>query len=250
MGTATGFAMSQNNAIALLVFAALGAGMAAPLTLVTFFPNAYKILPKPGGWMNTLKEFFAFPILATAIWLLWVLGNQTGSNGVGLALLGCLGLGFALWAIQKTSNTLKALGVAALIAAATVPFSEHLTATPQSYMGEHIVYSEEKLAQYRRDGQAVFIDLTADWCITCLANKKTTLETDTVQQAFKDANIIYMVGDWTNHNPEITALLSRYGRSGIPLYLLYPPIADAPAAILPQILNEQVVLDAIKNNSK
>lgn len=250
MGTATGYALSQNNATALLIFAVLGAGMATPLTLITFFPNAYKVLPKPGAWMQTLKEFFAFPLLATAIWLLWVLGNQTGSNGPALVLLGCMAFGFALWAIKKTSNLLKALGLGAFIAATLIPFSDHLSSKPANYTGEHIAYSEEKLTQYRRDGQAVFIDLTADWCITCLANKKTTLETDTVQQAFKNANIIYMVGDWTNYNAEITALLSRYGRSGIPLYLLYPPIADAPAVILPQLLNEQIILDAIENNSK
>lgn len=248
MGSALGYAVTESGPAALGIFAVLGFGMALPMTLISFIPAAGRLLPKPGLWMERLKQFFAFPLFATATWLLWVLGNQAGTTAMAIILLGCIALSFALWSFNGGHTVTRVLGFISLLAAITLPFSDQLQQQPENRAERHEAYSTARLAELRRSGQAVFVDLTADWCITCLANEKSTLETDTVQQAFRDAGIVYLVGDWTHFNPEISALLSEYQRSGIPLYLLFPPVADAPAMILPQILSKDIVLDAIATN--
>lgn len=245
MGAALGFAVSQPLAIALLVFAFLALGMAAPLTLLSFFPQWSKWLPKPGLWMERVRQFFAFPLLLTAVWLLWVLGNQTSTLAMGLILVGATSIAFAFWCFRG-GRFAQLLGVIALVWAASLLFSSHLVAQNKQQSGQFVSYSEQKLQALRSEGKAVFIDLTADWCITCLANEKTTLHTEEIQNAFKQADIVYMVGDWTNYDEEITALIERYQRSGIPLYLLYPPGPDKEAIILPQLLNKRIVLRAIE----
>lgn len=246
MGAALGFAVSQSFAIALLVFAFLALGMAAPLTLLSFFPQWSKLLPKPGMWMERVRQFFAFPLLITAVWLLWVLGNQTSTLAMGLILLGAIAIAFAFWCF-KGGKLAQVMGLLALAWAASLLFSQHLQAQSNNKLGgQFAAYSEQALQQLRSEGKAVFVDLTADWCITCLANEKTTLHTEEIQQAFKQAGIVYMVGDWTNYDEEITALIERYQRSGIPLYLLYPAGADKEAIVLPQLLNKRIVLRAIE----
>jgi thiol:disulfide interchange protein DsbD len=245
MSAALGFAITQPNAVALLIFAVLGLGMALPVTLVSFIPAASKLLPKPGMWMEKLKQLFAFPLFGTAIWLLWVFGKQTSTQGMALLLAGCLCIAFAIWCFQGSRFISKVIAIAALFLAALLPLSTQwskTTATEQN----HTPYSAQALQQLRSQGKPVFVDLTADWCITCIANEKSTLETAVIQQAFADAGIVYMVGDWTDYNPEITALLTQYQRSGIPLYLLYPANPDLPAMILPQILTPSLVLDYIE----
>lgn len=245
MGAALGFAVSQPLAIALLVFAFLALGMAAPLTLLSFFPQWSMFLPKPGMWMERVRQFFAFPLLLTAVWLLWVLGNQTSTLTMALILVGAIAIAFAFWCL-KGGRFAQLIGLLALVWAASLLFSQHLNAQSNNKLGgQFTAYSEQGLQALRSEGKAVFVDLTADWCITCLANEKTTLHTEEVQQAFKQADIVYMVGDWTNYDEEITALIERYQRSGIPLYLLYPPGADKEAIILPQLLSKRVVLQAI-----
>lgn len=250
MGTAIGYALTQNNAVALAIFASLGVGMALPLTLMAFIPKASRLLPKPGNWMVRLKEFFAYPLFATAIWLLWVLGKQTSPTTMAWVLVGGLAIAFAFWCFKSPKASIKSLGVISLLGLLALPYSNVLTPATDIQTGKYVPFSQKTLQEYRQEGQAVFIDLTADWCITCLVNEQTTLHTQEVQQAFADNNIIYMVGDWTNFNGEITALLETHQRSGVPLYLLYPPIKDAPPIILPQILSKPIVLDAIKNVSK
>lgn len=247
MGSALGFAVAQPLPLALLVFAVLGLGMALPLTLLSFLPQWAALLPKPGLWMERLKQFFAFPLLITAIWLLWVLGNQAGTTAMGIILLGCVGLLFAFWCFRGGLIS-RALGLIALLLAISLPFSGQLAVQADAgKTSRFVAYSEAALADLRSQGVPVFIDLTADWCITCIANEKSTLHTEDIQKAFNEAGIVYMVGDWTHYNPEITALLERYRRNGIPLYLLFPAEADAPALILPQLLSKRIVLDAIAN---
>lgn len=249
MGTALGYALTQPNMNALFIFASLGFGMALPLTAITFIPSLHKFMPKPGMWMVRLKEFFAFPLYITCVWLLWVLTNQTSTTSLALVLLGLISIAFTIWCFKTQVNTFKVLGIASLIAVATGIFTgDTLNTQAQKINDEHLAYSAKGLAELREQGTPVFIDLTADWCITCLANKKSTLAKPKIQQAFKEAGITYMEGDWTNFNPEITALLERYQRSGIPLYLLYPPRANAEARILPQILTPNIVIEAINNN--
>ena len=252
MGTALGFAVSQPPQIGLLVFAALGAGMAAPLLLFSYSGAARALMPKPGAWMDTLKQLLAFPLYATAIWLLWVAGRQTGVNTMTAALSGALMLALGLWLWQH-SWWRKALALACLAAAVSLGSMRDLDVrssdAAQLSQGK-LAWSEPAVAAQRNAGNPVFVDVTADWCITCIANETAVLLTDDMAQAFADYGVIYMVADWTNRNADIAALLKKYKRNGIPLYLMYAAdITEAPL-ILPQILTEQTVLDALQAVSK
>lgn len=258
MGSALGYAITQPAYVALSVFAALGFGMALPFLLISLIPALAALMPKPGAWMDTMKRFLAFPLLATSIWLLWVAGKQTSANGMAIILLGCLAITLALWLwqepVQKTLmrkiNQAMAVGLAAL----SIYLLQSTWLQPSSAMAAHTeqaqnnqtwqAFTTERLSNLRQDGQAVFLNVTADWCITCLANEKATLSQDEVQQALKDNNVVYMKGDWTNYDPAITQLLSHYQRSGIPLYVFYPANGQ-PEVILPQILNVDMVIDAL-----
>ncbi|MEE8056253.1 MAG: protein-disulfide reductase DsbD [Pseudomonadales bacterium] len=246
MGTALGFAITQPTPIALLVFATLGFGMALPVLLLSCSPKLLNKIPKPGPWMKQLKQFLAFPLYATAVWLCWVVGNQTGVNGMAGLLLGCVLLALAIWLWngRTVKRTVAAICTAVAIAVLSSPL---LKSAPPGLDGNQqwVAYSPETLHQLRQQGKPVFINITADWCITCLANEKIALSSDRFTQALSDAGMIYMKGDWTNHDPEITALLRQYGRNGIPLYLAYPADLNSPEIILPQILTTDRVIDAI-----
>ncbi len=256
MGTALGYAMTQPPAVALSVFAALGFGMALPFLVLSSAPKLTGFMPKPGPWMDSFKRFMAFPLYATCIWLLWVIGNQTSVNGMAIVLLGCLMLALSIWLWHETVRTSgwkrrKTLGSAtAAVIAVVILGSPLLTPNngkPLSGDEDWHPYSAKTLQQIRSSKQPVFVDITADWCITCLANERVTLGTDYVKQAFRDNGVIYLKGDWTNHDPEITHLLRKYGRSGIPLYLLYPADPDKEATILPQLLTTEIVQNALDN---
>jgi thiol:disulfide interchange protein len=251
MGTALGFAVSQPPAIALLVFASLGAGMAAPLLLFSYSGAARALMPKPGAWMDTLKQLLAFPLYATAIWLLWVAGRQTGVNTMAAALSGALLLSLGLW-IWGRKAWRRGLALACVAASLFLGFQLELDGaqTPGADMsGDKVVWSDHGVAELRKDGKPVFVDVTADWCITCKANEAAVLLTDELTQAFADGGVVYMIADWTNHDPEIAGLLKRYDRTGIPLYLMYPADPDSEPLILPQILTKSMVLEAIDSVS-
>ncbi len=247
MGGALGYAVTEPPVIGLSIFAALGLGMSLPIALVSFIPAASALLPKPGLWMERLKQFFAFPLYATSVWLLWVLGNQTSTLAMAMMLLGCIAMTMAFWCFKSQKALSRVVGLISLLAALMVPFSAHIQPKGDVVNNEQIAFTREALDDLREQGIPVFVDLTADWCITCIANEQATLNTDEVRAAFKHAGIVYMVGDWTYPNPEISALLSEHHRSGIPLYLLYPATPNAPAIILPQVLSSSIILDAIKN---
>ncbi len=247
MGTALGFAVSQPPHIGLLVFASLGAGMAAPLLLFSYSGAARALMPKPGPWMETLKEFLAFPLYATAIWLLWVAGRQTGVNTMATALSGALvlALGLWLWDHRRWRRGVALACVAGAVALGSVRGLDLTTASP-GMAGDKVAWSDHGVAELRRDGKPVFVDVTADWCITCKANEATVLLTDELTAAFSDNGVVYMVADWTNHDPDIAGLLERHGRTGIPLYLMYPADPAEEPLVLPQILTRRTVLDAIE----
>jgi thiol:disulfide interchange protein DsbD len=251
MGTALGFAITQPPQIGLLVFAALGAGMAAPLLLFSYSGLARKLMPKPGPWMETLKQLLAFPLYGTAIWLLWVAGRQTGVNTMTAALSGVLVLAIGLW-LWRFGGWRKGLAVACMLAAISLGgwrgLDENGGHSAQLAAGK-VAWSEQQLAELRGAGSPVFVDVTADWCITCIANEAAVLHTDEISEAFAAHGVVYMIADWTNHNAAIAALLERHGRTGIPLYLMYPADSSREPLILPQILTKNTVLNALRSVS-
>ena len=248
MGTALGFAVSQPPQVGLLVFAALGAGMAAPLLLFSYSGAARKLMPKPGPWMETLKQLLAFPLYGTAIWLLWVAGRQTGVNTMSAALAGALALAMGLW-LWRYGGWRRVPAVVCLLAAASLAswrgLDENGANAAQLAAGK-VAWSEPQLTQLRRAGKPVFVDVTADWCITCIANETAVLLTDEMTQAFAAHGVVYMVADWTNYNAEIANFLKQHGRTGIPLYLMYPADPNQQPLILPQLLTKNTVLEALR----
>jgi thiol:disulfide interchange protein DsbD len=253
MAAALGFALTQSTASAMLIFFSLGIGFALPFLILGLWPRALSFLPKPGTWMLRLKQFLAFPMYGAAAWLTWVLAQEAGPNGVVVLLAAMVALSLAAWlwgVTRNLSNAARGIGVAAalMIVAAILYGLATLSGTaapPATAAGAAAEgFTDAKLAALRASGQPVFVDATAAWCITCLVNEKAVLSRASVKDAFAQRHIAYLVADWTNRNAAITRLLSANGRSGVPLYLYYPPGADKPV-VLPQILTEAEILSAI-----
>ncbi len=247
MGSALGYAATQPPIIALLVFAALGCGMAAPLLLLSYSPWLRRLMPKPGAWMETLQQFLAFPLFATAIWLFWVAGKQAGVDTMAAALAGALLLSLGLW-LWRDSYWAKSLAALCVITAVGLGTWRGVPGPVSNGVDSNgrVAWSQLDLQTFREAGQPVFVDVTADWCITCIANEQAVLYTDEVTAAFAAAGVVYMVADWTNYNPDIAALLRQHGRTGIPLYLLYPSDPSQPPVTLPQLLTKATVLRALE----
>jgi thiol:disulfide interchange protein DsbD len=258
MGGAIFYGLTQSPIITLSVLLALGLGLAIPYLLLTLFPSALKILPKPGIWMEHFKQFLAFPMMAAAIWMVWVLSQQAGSSGVLLVLLSMLSFSFALWLYGTTQNRSASLWqifkkLLALIAFGLAIYCIVMQPTGQSQnqntdQAYYQTWSPEKLARLRAEGKPVFINMTAAWCISCLANEKAALSTDQVKQFFKDNNVIYLKGDWTNYDNDITEYLKEFGRSGVPLYVFYPADQTKPPVVLQQVLTPSVIINTITPN--
>ena len=248
MGPALGYAISQPSAVALLVFAFLGLGMALAFILLTWIPGLSQRLPKPGQWMDTFKQFLAFPLYLTAVWLLWVAGRQTSIDVAATVVIGLVLIAMAIWLWKldsanqsKKLSPSKFLALACLATAIAVP---GLALSNDNQPQRWETYSPERLSQLRSEGKPVFINLTADWCITCLANERVALSSTAFYQALDANDITYLKGDWTDSDPEITELLNQYQRSGVPLYLLFPK-GEGKAQILPQILLETTVIELL-----
>jgi thiol:disulfide interchange protein DsbD len=231
--------------VSLLVFAALGLGLAAPFLLIGFVPALASRLPKPGAWMETLKQVLAFPMYLTAVWLLWVLAKQRGADAIAAVLVGTVLLAAGLWAWEKARwKGLAAKAFAALLVLVALwpvvvvqrmPVPERAATTEAGV----VAYSADGLAQLRRDRRVVFVNMTADWCVTCKANEKTVLSTEAFRAALGAAGAVYMKGDWTDVDPEITAFLEAHGAVGVPLYVVYP--ADGEPVVLPTVLTTALV---------
>jgi thiol:disulfide interchange protein len=248
MGTALGFALTRPPLEALGVFAALGAGMAAPLLLFSYSGAARRWMPSPGPWMENLKQLLAFPLYGTAIWLLWVAGRQTGVNTMALALTGALALALGLW-LWRFGGWRRVLALACVVTALGFGGWRGLDAdggqTARLADGR-VAWSPQALAELRHAGSPVFVDVTADWCITCIANETAVLLTDEMSAAFAEHGVVYMVADWTNYDPAIARFVEQYGRGGIPLYLMYPADPRREPLLLPQLLTRKTVLEALQ----
>ena len=252
MGAALGYAITQPAFVALSVFAALGVGMAAPYVLLTLFPALLAKLPRPGRWMELFKQFMAFPMFATCVWLLWVLAQQVDAGGVALALGLLVAVGFTLWALGLSQRGTRVFrwvaaggGVLAALTFTPIATSEALApgAARSTADAGWVDYSAEKLAQLQQQGQPVFVDFTAAWCVTCQVNKRVALRADNVKTRFAADKIVLMRADWTNRDERITQALAQFGRNGVPLYVLYD--RNGQATVLPELLTEGIVLAAL-----
>jgi len=255
MGACIGYALTQPFLLGLSVFLALGFGLALPFLILAFVPNLHRRLPRPGRWMETLKQFLAFPLYGTVAWLIWVLSFQVGPAGLLAALAGLVLIGFAAWAFDLSQNRSGGFGRAfqgvaalALIGVVTTTFAIDRDRTGEASAAQtpgeaagYEPFTQQKLDTLLASDKPVFVNMTAAWCITCLVNERTALSTDAVRGALESKGITYLKGDWTNRNPEITRLLERFGRSGVPLYVLYR--GKAEPVVLPQLLTESLVLE-------
>ena len=258
MGAALGYAISESTAITLVVFVALGVGMALPYVTLALLPGWRKHLPRPGPWLARFRQVLAFPLYATVIWLAWVLGAQRDNDAVVRLLLALLCLGFALWTwrIVRTGGARPwgIAGVTALagsLALAWPLFAAEADASPSAGAGRRIAaadaewqpYTAARVADLTASGRPVFVDFTAAWCVTCQVNKRLVLNTQDVRAEFKRKNVALVRADWTRRDPDITRALTALGRTGVPVYVLYPP--GGRPVLLPEVLQRQTVLEAL-----
>jgi thiol:disulfide interchange protein/DsbC/DsbD-like thiol-disulfide interchange protein len=258
MGAALGFAMTRSAVTSMLIFTALGAGMAAPYVALSAWPALLRFLPRPGQWMVRFRQVMAFPLFATVAWLAWVFGHQTGIDGVLRLLLGLTLLALGLWiwgewvtlsAAERTKWAARTAGagfiVAGLVFAATSAPTATAAPSPGSAGGiAWEIYSEERVAEQRAAGRPVFIDFTAAWCLTCKVNERVAFSSDEVHQLVKARNIAMLKADWTSRDPAITRALAGFGRSGVPLYVLYEADPAAQPRLLPEILSPGILVNA------
>jgi thiol:disulfide interchange protein DsbD len=255
MGASLGLAFTLPAAQALTVFAALGLGMALPYLAASFWPAVARALPRPGVWMAHFKTLMAFPMFATVVWLVWVLGQQVGIDGAA-ALLGVLvALAFAAWAFGSPALGRRArggFGTAAivLLAAALLWMLPSMSteavarqAAPTAETGWQ-AWSPARTREARSAGRPVFVDFTAAWCVTCQFNKRTTLADARVLEDLERKGVLMLRADWTRRDPAITAELARLGRNGVPVYALYSPGVAGPR-VLSEILSVRELRDAI-----
>jgi thiol:disulfide interchange protein len=248
MASAIGFALTQNAGEALAVFAALGLGMAAPFTALAFAPGLLARLPRPGPWMDGLRKVLAFPMYATAAWLLWVLALRAGPAKLAELLAALVLTAFAAWAYGAGQRAriagrapwagFGAAGLAAALGltAALWPVAEAAEVVSQPY-------APATLAALRAEGRPVFVNFTAAWCVTCQVNEKVALSGRRVAAAFRRDGVVYLVGDWTRRDADIAGALAGHGRAGVPLYLMYGA-GGREAEVLPQLLTEGMVVEA------
>ncbi len=245
MGTALGFAVTQPAPVALAVFAALGSGMAAPMLLLSYSKTLRQKMPKPGPWMETFKQLLAFPLYATAIWLLWVSGRQTSVTTMAVLLLGMLAIALGLW-LWRYRPWGRWAGAFALLGALLLIPSDALNSRSQTpTIADDSAWSEQRLAALLDAGTPVFVNVTADWCITCIANERGTLGTERVEAAMAEMGMEYVVVDWTDYDADIAGFLASFGRNGVPLYLVYSGRPGTDPEVLPQLLTPGIVLDAL-----
>lgn len=254
MGGALAFAFTQPALIALLVFLALGFGLSLPFLLIGFVPGLAHRLPKPGAWMETLKQVLAFPLYFTAVWLAWVLGHQRGADAMALWLVGAISLTAALWWWERgryrDAKVARVLGAGLLlIITATSLWSVHrlptINAAASSANTVSTAYSEQGLADLRAAHRQVFVNMTADWCLSCKVNERSTLGTERFRKLLQDTGTVYLKGDWTNEDPAISAFLKQHGAVGVPLYVVFP--ADGSAAFtLPALLTPDIIERALR----
>jgi thiol:disulfide interchange protein DsbD len=269
LGSALGFAFAQPWWVILLIFTCVATGMAIPYVVLTARPAWIRFLPKPGAWMVSVQQFMGFLMMATLLWLLYILGKQMGMEAVIWTGAFLLSVGLACWLFGKFA-TLTASRRAywlTLIVAVLLVIGGYLlflvsaldintaidvesSGTPAAAAGDGIQWKQFSLAGLEEDlkgDRPVFLDFTAEWCLTCKVNEKTVLDTKEVIGKFRALKVLPVRADWTNRNPDITRLLSKFGRSGVPLYVIFPPGRSGAPLVLPEVITRGIVLDALDN---
>ncbi|MDR1530505.1 MAG: thioredoxin family protein [Burkholderiales bacterium] len=259
MGAAIGYALTQNVLTVIVIFTFLGLGIALPFVLLAIFPSWQHRLPKPGVWMERLRQFLAFPLYATVAWLTWVLGAQTDEDAVLRMLLALIALALALWAWHSFRMAVKRkilwilLFVLSLLSSAwlimpilTYQYENTVTVSKTTRQDSDVwrVYDATEISRLNAEGKTVFVDFTAAWCVTCQFNKKMVLDTEKVQKAFVDHDIILMRADWTRRDPEISDALDALGRNGVPVYVFFQQ--GKKPILLPELLQSSTVIAALK----
>lgn len=258
LGSALGFAFGQSELVILTMFASVALGMSLPYLLLSARPGWRKWIPKPGVWMERLKQFMGFPLLATNLWLLWVIQNQRGSDAA-IALLGLfLLLGFCAWIYGSLLSSatqgkwplllllLLILGAGMAVLVKRIGDSNPITQSATSKEGiDWVTYTPQALEALRSEGKPVFLDFTASWCLTCQFNERTAINVPAVRKLLREKGITAMKGDWTNSDPAITAALKSFGRVGVPLAVFYPAGKGSEPVVLPELLTEKIVLETL-----
>jgi thiol:disulfide interchange protein len=247
MAAAVAAGLAGTMAQTLAVFAAMGLGLAAPYVLLAAVPGFARALPRPGRWMDILKQALAFPMYAATAWLVWVASQQAGPDGVLVVAASLVLIGFAGWVLglaQSGGRRWLGRGLAGLAGLAAVLVLSSLAAAPRPAEAAGAAFSPARLAALQAQGRPVFVNMTAAWCVSCLVNERVALGSERVRQGFAAHDVAVLTGDWTSGEPAITAFLRDHGRDGVPLYLLYPPGGGAPV-VLPQILTPGIVLAAL-----
>jgi len=269
MGAAIGYALSQSALVTFAVFTALALGLAAPYVALTLQPAWTRLLPKPGAWMEVLRQAVAVPIFATVIWLAWVLTAAYGARVLAalltsFLLLAIVGWFLGCWPVKRWATAVEAvivLGVVALavlvqqsaekerkeagvivdpVESGQIGREDSNSAAASSWQP----WSAEAVSRYQAEGRPVFADFTASWCLSCQVNERVALNRPEVQQAFQSANVVLLRADWTRHDESITQALTALGRSGVPAYALYVPRETSPR-LLPEVLTPGIVTDAL-----
>jgi thiol:disulfide interchange protein/DsbC/DsbD-like thiol-disulfide interchange protein len=276
MAVAVAAGLAAPPTVTVLVFAMMGLGLASPYIALAELPGLVRVIPRPGRWMEVMKQALAFPMYGAAAWLLWVVSEEAGSVGVLVTATGAVLVGFAAWILglgqtgsihvgssQSGSGSGQTNGghrmrhfaqiaaaVAVLMAGATLSGIQASGAPGTSVQpdsGGAEAFSPARLAALRAQGRPVFVNMTAAWCVTCLVNERVAIATGPVQRAFAAADVAYLKGDWTRQDPAITTFLQQNGRDGVPLYVFYPAHAAQPQ-VLPQILTEGEVLRRLRTS--
>jgi thiol:disulfide interchange protein DsbD len=248
MGVAIGFALSQSALVTFIVFTALALGLASPYLLLTFLPGWAKTLPRPGSWMETLKQLTSIPLFLTVVWLVWVYGRLSATTPVDSTdhiarlLVGLLLLAISGWVLRRWPARRRGYGAALLIAIGS--FAIALSGGRPDRLQWH-PYSDAVLQAAQDQGKPVFVDFTAAWCLSCQVNEKAVLQDKSIEQELLRQHYVLLRADWTRYDPEITGALSRIGRSGVPTYVVFSSGPSGGTHVLPELLTRNVVLHAI-----